>query len=188
MSADISNPTLEPKPARIYDFAVLRNLRKREGLTINDVAERSGVSTAVISKLERNQTSAELETLYKLGRVFGMSASDLIGLAESRMAHKVESTNYSNDGFNFEKIAYGNANCFHGNAKAGAEISRPEIHHDDYEICWVLEGSLELTLPLEKQVLNQGEAVQFDAIMQHSYRALEDTKFIICHIQKENRF
>ncbi|RKX92599.1 MAG: hypothetical protein DRZ90_13690, partial [Spirochaetes bacterium] len=37
-----------------YDFSILRNLRKRSGFTIADVSEKSGVSQAVISKLERN--------------------------------------------------------------------------------------------------------------------------------------
>lgn len=172
----------------IYDFSVLRGLRKREGLTIGQVAERSGVSTAVISKLERNQTTAELETLYKLARVFQMSASDLIGLAEARLAHKIDSTRYEHDGFDFEKISYANASCFYGHANKGAEVKRPEIHHDDFEICWVVEGSIELSLPSEKQIISAGSAIQFDAILEHSYQALEDSKFIIMHIRKDNRF
>jgi len=56
----------------MYDFTVLRWLRKRESLTIQQVSEQSGVSVAVISKLERNQCTAELETLYKLVRSFGV--------------------------------------------------------------------------------------------------------------------
>jgi len=38
----------------MYDFSILRDLRKRSGLNIADVSARSGVSAAVISKLERN--------------------------------------------------------------------------------------------------------------------------------------
>ena len=55
----------------MFDFSVLRELRKREGLTIEATSKRSGVSPAVISKLERNQTRAELETLFRISRVFG---------------------------------------------------------------------------------------------------------------------
>ena len=50
----------------LYDFSILRSLRKRSNLTIADVSDKSGVSPAVISKLERNQTSAELETLFRI--------------------------------------------------------------------------------------------------------------------------
>jgi transcriptional regulator with XRE-family HTH domain len=78
----------------MYDFSVLRQLRKREGLTIADLSSRSGVSPAVISKLERNQTSAELPTLFYLGRAFGMNATDLLMLAESRTAHRSKETQH----------------------------------------------------------------------------------------------
>lgn len=174
--------------ASTYNFSVLRDLRKREGLTIGAVAERSGVSTAVISKLERNQTTAELDTLYKLGRVFGMTASDLVGLAEARLVHKVAATKYDHDGFKFERVSYANTSCFLGTAGKGAKVTRPEIHHDDYEVCWVVEGCIEVEFAAEKQVLYAGQAIQFDAIMHHAYEALEDTKLLIIHLRKENRF
>ena len=65
----------------MYDFSFLRQLRKRDDLTIGDVSARSGISAAVISKLERNQTRAELETLFKLSRVFGLTTNELVALA-----------------------------------------------------------------------------------------------------------
>ena len=75
----------------VCNFCILRELRKRENLSIAELASRSGVSASVISKLERNRTAAELDTLYRLARVFGMTLSDLVSLAEGRTAHLVES-------------------------------------------------------------------------------------------------
>ena len=172
----------------MYDFSFLRELRKHEGLTIGDVSERSGISAAVISKLERNRSGVELGTLFKLGRTFDMSATDLIALAESRLAHKKQSHTYSSDGFRFKKIDYANLSCFLAEAKAGAEVSRPEIHQDDYEICWVLKGRIRLRLPHEQFVLKAGESVQFDAIQAHTYEALADTRLILIHLRKGKRF
>lgn len=172
----------------MYDFSVLRALRKREGLTIGQVAERSSVSNAVISKLERNQSVAELETLYKLARVFGMSATDLLGLAESRIAHRTNAKAYRSGDFTFQRIDYGNVQCYYGSASAQAKISRPEIHHDDFETCWVLEGKIAISLPYEQHILKGGQAIQFDAIQEHSYEAIEDSKLLILHIRKDKRF
>lgn len=183
----LTSSTVTPA-APLYDFSVLRNLRKREELTIEQMAERSGVSVAVISKLERNQSSAELETLYKLARVFGMSAAELLGLAEARLAHEVRAEDYAHDGFDFSRIAYDKARCFFGRAEKGSRVSRPEIHHDDFETCWVLKGSIRLNLPSETRVIKAGRAVQFDAILEHSYEALEDSELIIIHLRKDNRF
>ncbi len=185
-------PTLTTSPggesAPLYDFSVLRALRKRESLTLGQVAERSGVSVAVISKLERNQSSAELETLYKLARVFGMSAAELLGLAEARFAHEVKAEGYEHDGFVFSRITYGKASMFYGRAARGSHITRPEMHHDDFETCWVLKGEIQINLPSETRLVKAGRAVQFDAILEHSYEALEDSELIIVHLRKENRF
>jgi len=172
----------------MFDFSILRELRKREGLTLDEVGNRSGVSIAVISRLERNQTRAELETLYKLGRVFGMSATDLMGLAESRMAHRKREDGYRSDGFSFRVVRYANHACYLGRAKAGARVRKPEIHHDDHETCWVIEGRVRVELPHETVELAAGESLQFDAIQEHTYEAVEDSELILVHLKKGKRY
>jgi len=172
----------------MYDFSFLRQLRKRDDLTIGDVSGRSGISTAVISKLERNQTRAELETLFKLSRVFGLATNELIALAESRTSQRANSVKHVAGGFVFREVAYSNVRCLFGAAPKGARVSRPEIHRDDYEVCWVLSGKVRFTLPDEKHELTSGEAIQFDAILHHTYEALEDSKVVIIHLRKGKRF
>lgn len=172
----------------MYDFSVLRELRKGKQLSIAEVSGQSGVSPAVISKLERNQTVAELETLFKLSRVFGMSATDLLALAESRTAHKQTATLHDAGGFQFNTIQYGNVRALRGTAKAGAKVSRPEVHRDDYEVCWILSGKVLFKLPSETHPLGPGDAIQFDAILDHTYEALEDSEIIIIHLRKDKRF
>lgn len=172
----------------MFDFSILREIRKREGLTLDEVAHRSGLSIAVISRLERNQTTAELVTLYKLARVFGMSATDLLAVSESRMAHQKVEESYRSDGFAFRVIRYANHACFEAVAKAGSKISKPEIHYDDHETCWVIEGRVRVQLPHEAVELSAGESLQFDAIQEHSYEALEDSRLVLVHVKKRKRY
>jgi len=174
--------------AQPYDFTFLRDLRKRDNLTIQDVSARSGISPAVISKLERNQTSAELETLFRLSRVFGMNATEMLALAESRTSQRAAETSHVGGDFVFREIQYGNVRVLFGAAPKGAKVSRPEIHRDDYEMCWVLSGKLSVALPHEKHQLKSGEAIQFDAILHHTYHALENCQIIILHLRKGKRF
>lgn len=189
-SAATSTPPAEiPASDRpMFDFSVVRELRKREGLTLGDVSRRSGVSVPVLSRLERNQSVAEIETLFKLSRVFGMNAADLLALAESRGAHHASETRHKSGGFEFREVRYGNALCLHGRAKAGSTLSRPEMHGDDYEICWVLKGRLRIRLPHEVHDLATGRAIQFDAILEHTYEALADCEIVIVHLRKGKRF
>lgn len=170
-----------------YDFSILRNLRKAQGFTIADIAEVSGISTAVISRIERNQAVPELETLSRLGKAFGISATDLLGLAEFRTAQIATTQHYVSGGFQMQHINFMNIQCFMGSALAGGTVSRPEVHHNDHEICWVLAGAIEMILNEERQVLKEGEAIQFDAVLSHTYRALQDCKILILHIRKGKR-
>ncbi len=172
----------------MYDFSVIRDLRKRSGLTIARMSERSNVSPAVISKLERNQTQAEIETLYRLGRVFGVTGAELLRLAESHLAHRKAEDVYTADGFTFRRVDYANMRCVVGEAKAGAALVRPEIHRDDYEICWVLNGKVRVNLPHEQHILGPGDSIQFDAIFEHGYEVVEDCRIVLVHIVKDKRF
>lgn len=188
MNARRSIRTRERQDRSVYDFSVLRTLRKRDGLTIAGLSKRSGVSPAVISKLERNQTSAELSTLFSLGRAFGLSATDLIGLAESRTAHRIRESTHVTGGFSFREVRYGNLRALMGEGRAGGRAAKPEIHGDDYETCWVLTGRVRVTLPHEDHDLQAGECLQFDAVLEHSYEVIEDARLLIVHVKKDKRF
>jgi len=171
-----------------FDFAVLRMLRDQHALTLADLSRTSGVSVAVISKLERNQQSAELDTLYRLARSFGLSATDLLAMCESDLAHRTTEKTYRSGDFKFRQVKYANVVVHLGTAEKGAKVSRPEIHHDDTEVCWVTSGRLRLTLPHETVELAAGESIQFDAIQQHAYETLADSEFVILHLRKDKRY
>lgn len=172
----------------IYDFQILRDVRKREKLSISELSRRSGVSPAVISKLERNQTSPGLETLYRITRALGMNPSDFLALAETRTAHRKQASHHQSGNFIFDEVQYANIRCLHGAGIAGAKVSRPQIHRDEYELCWILRGKVNFYLPHEMHTLESGDSIQFDALLEHTYEAIEDSEIIILHIKKGNRF
>lgn len=173
---------------QLFDFTILRDLRKQHQLSIADLSGQSGVSSAVISKLERNQTRAELDTLYKLAKVFGITSAELLGLAENKSSHRLEATQHRSEDFLFSQISYRNIRCLYGKAPKNARVSRPKVHRDDYELCWVLQGKLQITLPDEVHILEAGQSLQFDALLEHVYQVLEDCEILILHIHKEKRF
>ena len=172
----------------MYNFSVLRDLRKRADMTIANLSERTGISPAVISKLERNQTVAELKTIFRLARAFGLTAAELLALVESRTAQCKRETDRVVGDFHFRQIEFANSKCFYADAPKGAKRSNPDAHRDDFETCWVLEGQLRLDLPYESHVLSAGDCLQFDAVFEHTYEVLEDCRIIIQHIHKQKRF
>ncbi len=172
----------------MYDLSVVRDLRKRDGLTLEDVYRRSGVAPAVLSRLERNRASAGIKTLYLIARVFGMTATDLLALAERRTSHLTEEERYRRKGFSFRKIAYGNVTLFHATAPAGTCLTNPEVHRNEYEICWLLKGQMTVKLPGECHPLKSGQSIQFDAALEHTYEVVEDCEVWITHVRKGMRF
>lgn len=170
------------------DFSVVRELRKRAGMTLEAVSQQSGISIAGLSKLERNQNMIELDTLYRLARVFGLSATDLLSLAESCSAQLKEIDTYTSGPFDFETVRFKGISCFHASAHTGDSLKKPEAHGDEFEICWLRKGSIQISLTKEKHLLKPGQALKFDAALEHSYEILEDSEMTILHIEKAHRF
>jgi transcriptional regulator with XRE-family HTH domain len=171
-----------------FDFSFIREIRKREGLNIAVLSKRSGVSPAVISKLERNLCKAELDTIYRISRALGQTTSDFLSLAESASAHKKEEKKHKSDDFIFNEIQYGNIRCLVGKAEKGAKVYKPKMHKDNYELCWVMDGEIDFYLPGEKHELKSGEAIQFDAMLEHTYECTQDCQILIIHLLKDKRF
>lgn len=170
------------------DFSIVRDLRKRAGLTLEAVSQQSGVSIAGLSRLERNQNMIELDTLYRLARVFGLSATDLLSLAESCSAQLKAAERYTSGPFEFECVQFKGIDCFHARARAGESLKKPEAHGDEFEICWVRQGRIRIVLSREQHVLEPGQALKFDAALEHSYEILEDSEMTIVHLEKTHRF
>lgn len=170
------------------DFSIVRELRKRQKMTLEDVSKKSGITIAGLSKLERNQNMIELDTLYRLARVFGLSATDLLSLAESCTAHLKTAKVYTSGPFDFIQVGFKGINCFLAEAKAGDSLSKPEAHGDEFEICWLYSGKIKIKLPREQHTLKPNQALRFDAALTHSYEILEDSKMSILHIEKTHRF
>ena len=62
----------------------MRDLRRGRGLTLEELAERSGVSRAMISKLERGEKNPTLVVAAKLAEGFRVTLSQLVGIEERR--------------------------------------------------------------------------------------------------------
>jgi transcriptional regulator with XRE-family HTH domain len=62
----------------------VRVLRRERGWTLEVLAERSGVSRAMISKLERGEKNPTLVVAAKVAEGLGVSLSQLVGIEERR--------------------------------------------------------------------------------------------------------
>ncbi|CAA9452388.1 MAG: Transcriptional regulator, Xre-family with cupin domain, partial [uncultured Rubrobacteraceae bacterium] len=59
-------------------------MRRERGLTLEELAGRSGVSRAMISKLERGEKNPTLVVAAKVAEGLGITLSQLMGIEERR--------------------------------------------------------------------------------------------------------
>lgn len=166
----------------LFDFSIVRDLRKEREMTLAELAEASGITSAGLSKLERNQTTAELDTIVRIARVFGLSAAELLSLVESPVAQPKTADSYATGDFSFHRIRYANHSCHIAEAEKGASLKRTAPDCSVWETCWVLEGALQVTHNRQPVALAAGQSLHFSTAHDYSYEALEDCVFFIIHI------
>jgi transcriptional regulator with XRE-family HTH domain len=165
-----------------YDFTIIRHLRKRLGLTIFGLSEKCGVSYVALSKLERNLGNPELKTLDKIARSLGLETHNLLALAEHdrpKIIDTKEDVDVQGISGLVGRVAdFQNVKIIHGRAPRGAKAVALHQHSDDYEICLVLSGRLQLHVRDSAYDIGPGQAVRFDCIFDHFYEVVEDVVFV----------
>src|SRR6476620_702571 len=89
-SVATQEPAAEERPvkkARDEAFGPrVKRLRQDAGLTLQKLADRSGLATSTISKVENNQISPTYENILRLADGLKVDVSDLCGQSSSAMA------------------------------------------------------------------------------------------------------
>jgi transcriptional regulator with XRE-family HTH domain len=181
----------------------IRLLRKRLGLTLSQVGERTGLAVSTLSKLEKGHASLSFDKLMALSKAFGVEMSELLD-ATAHAPDPGEATGFGRrviqhvgDGQLVETDSYRQLflagellrkkctpilvelrartlEAFH--AEFGGLI-----RHPGEEFAYVLEGTVEFHSELYAPVrLAAGDSLYFDSEMAHAYlRAGDETTRIL---------
>ena len=88
--------------------ALLRAIRNSKHLTIKEVVAKAGVSSSLLSQIERNRISPSLDTLLQLLEVYGVSPTKFFKDYETHsrveIIKKGERKIYQRKGFKYEKL------------------------------------------------------------------------------------
>ena len=178
-----------------YDFRIMRVLRRRLGLTLKEVARRSGLTYPTVESVETNKTQPSLKTLDAIAGALQMSTSDLVGLAERRLVQRrtaktpeQERPKKSDIGVDHCRIAYyDKGKIVRVVAQAGQRIHAMGIHENVHEFCYVIRGRVDLMIQDEHHTLGPDDTILFDGLVDHSYTLLEDGEIVTIHIPKDIR-
>jgi transcriptional regulator with XRE-family HTH domain len=157
----------------------VRALRRERGLTLEMLAEQSGVSRAMISKLERGEKNPTLVVAAKVAEGLGMNLSRLVGVEEKRKVVVVPrgrrmTMRDPETGFERQLLSPslgGRGVEFMRNVvPEGSTSGELPPHRRGVEEYVVVErGRLRAVLGGEEYVLEEGDAAYFEADVAHRF-------------------
>ena len=131
----------------------LKSTRLRNDMTIQELAENSGVSSNMISRIERGLTTPSVEILVKLANAFGMSINYFVEEAEkgSTIIHtrkgRGEPIFFFEDKHQIISLTQGirdpNFTAFYDTIDEGCGSGDGGMVHTGDEFALILEGELE---------------------------------------------
>lgn len=149
----------------------LQRLRTQRGWTLDELAARSGVSRATLSRLERGETSPTASLLNRLCAAHGLSMSRLLAEVEARPVRRLALTEQAiwrdpRSGFVRRMVSPPSAG-FAAELIAAELPAGAQIHYDQVSVpglehhLLLLEGALTLTLDGERHALEPGDSLRY---------------------------
>ena len=163
----------------------IKGIRESKNLSIEEIAERSGLSAEQITSIENDEHLPSLGPLIKIARALGvrlgtfMDDSDALGPAVTRAAdrERESSISFSNGATDARQHME-----YHPLAqqKAGRHMEpfiidiNPEENanfqlsaHEGEEFIYVMQGEVEIVYGKETYSLKEGDSIFYDSIVKH---------------------
>ncbi|MCP9232837.1 cupin domain-containing protein [Mesorhizobium sp. LMG 17147] len=157
----------------------LRELRRRRGLGVRELAARSGISHSAISLIERDRMSPSVNTLGAVLDALGTTLPSFFADLQSSLPYspfyasadfleigKVESISYRVIGLDHPNR---HLLMLHERYAPGAD-SGEEFSHSAQEAGMVLSGTVEVTVGDQMKILETGDGYYFDSRLPHRFR------------------
>ena len=169
----------------------IKGYRESKNLSIEEIAERSGLSVAQITSIENDEYLPSLGPLIKIARALGvrlgtfLDDNDALGPVVCRAEESKAngSISFSNDATDARKHME-----YHSLAKQKAgrsmepfiiDINPSEQKnfklsaHEGEEFIYVLSGEVEISYGKETYVLKEGDSIFYDSIVEHHVHGAE---------------
>ncbi|MFF3947446.1 helix-turn-helix domain-containing protein [Streptomyces sp. NPDC001902] len=145
----------------------LRELRRRRGMTLAELAERTGINESTLSRLEGGSRKPTLELLLTLAEVHAVPLDELVG-APRTGDPRIHLRPVTRDGLTYVPLSRPGGIQAHKLLIPPHPGTEPELKtHEGFEWVYVLAGRLLLLLGDRRVVLKPGEAAEFDTHVPH---------------------
>ena len=161
----------------------IKTIRKQRGMTLQNLADKTGLSIAFISKVERGLTSPAFSAILQICKALEVDLTDVVQPSEIK-----RSVIKKDERIQMSPLADGRIKHEFGTEgsrkmkglwitleKGTTDISRG---HPEDELGVVIKGRLEVTVGKDAYVLEEGDTLYIEATVQHSLTNIGDEECI----------
>ena len=171
----------------------VHRVREEKGLTVEDVAQRTGLSSEYLGQIETDQLSPPLGALIRIAKALDMKFGRFISTGEvkpftvvrkdeRRVISRFTSAKGDQYGYTYESLAPDKKDRHMEPfmvtlvpSKARKELST----HAGQEFIYILEGAMEVILEDYTDVLYPGDSIYYDSSIPHLVRCHGDKETVI---------
>jgi transcriptional regulator with XRE-family HTH domain len=163
--------------------AKVRALRTAKDIGLAELGKHTGLSPALLSKIERSQMFPTLPTLLRIAMVFGVGLEHFFVESTDRakfaIVRKKDRLRFPDraakdpPSYIFESLDFPvpdrKMEAYYAEFPVHGKPSEPHSHAGA-EIIYILAGQLAISIDGNEAVLSAGDAMYFDSRVPHSYR------------------
>jgi len=166
----------------------VRAARVAHGLSASALAERSGVSRAMIAKVERAEAQPTAALLGRLSAALGLTLSELVARAEHsdrRLVRAAEQPTWTDPETGYRRralspVSGGPLELVEVALPPGAEIAYPaDSYAFIHQQIWVLDGSLTVHEGDVVHALQPGDCLEFGPPSPRTFIARTGTRYLV---------
>jgi len=168
----------------------IRELREQKGLSLQDMATRTGYTAALLSQVENHLISPPLGALIKIAKALEVKVGTFFGdepresYAIVRKDERKHISRYASKegvsyGYSYESLGFDKKDRqmepFLITLEPATVKSEKLSSHDGEEFIFILEGEMEAILGDHKDVLYPGDSIYYDSAIPHKVQCHRET-------------
>jgi quercetin dioxygenase-like cupin family protein/DNA-binding XRE family transcriptional regulator len=154
------------------------------------LGEKTGLSPALLSKLENNKLVPTVPTLLRIALVFEVTLDHffqnehrqrVISITRKEQRDRTDTSHTTeNIGYDLARLDLGPGerkfDPYLAEFTSASEAPGKAHSHQGFEFIHVLRGKLRLTIGTEENILGPGDSIYFDSNLRHSYSRLSEDR------------
>lgn len=170
----------------------IRELRKSKNFSIIDLSRESGLSTGLISQIERNMVVPSIKVMWKIANVLEVNIGYFFDEDDENIEEKIvvrkdhRKSITTNDSTKCYELLMPNLNnksieFILITLDKETKINKELVSHKGEECGYIIEGKMKIILENKEYILEKGDSFYFDSKIPHVYENYGDeTCVLVC--------